>query len=72
MKNLRESRVSFWILISLSILVLMVLKYSFDVTSYSLMSAFGWILLMIVVVGLVAFLVSLVIFLFGPPDRCAD
>ena len=65
MKNLRESRVSFWILISLSILVLMVLKYSFDVTSYSLMSSFGWILLMIGAVGLVAFLVSVVIFLFN-------
>ncbi|RZO08182.1 MAG: hypothetical protein EVB02_00915 [SAR92 clade bacterium] len=65
MKNLRESRVSFWILISLSILVLIVLKYSFDVTSYSLMSSFGWILLMIGVVGLVAFLVSVVIFLFN-------
>jgi hypothetical protein len=45
--------------------VLIVLKYSFDVTFYSLMSSFGWILLMIGVVGLVAFLVSVVIFLFN-------
>ena len=49
-KNLR----TFWVLIFVSILALMALKYSFNLSLYGLLVSLGWIIALITVVGILS------------------
>ena len=49
-KNLR----TFWILIFVSILALMALKYSFNLSLHGLLVSLGWIIALITVVGILS------------------
>ena len=49
-KNLR----TFWVLIFVSSLALMALKYSFNLSLYGLLVSLGWIIALITVVGILS------------------
>ena len=59
-KNLR----TFWVLIFVSILALMALKYSFNLSLYSLLVSLGWIIALITVVGILSLFAGWLIHFF--------
>ena len=59
-KNLR----TFWGLIFVSILALMALKYSFNLSLYGLLVSLGWIIALITVVGILSLFAGWLIHFF--------
>jgi len=59
-KNLR----TFWVLIFVSILALMALKYSFNLSLYGLLVSLGWIIALITVVGILSLFTGWLIHFF--------
>ena len=59
-KNLR----TFWVLIFVSILALMALKYSFNLSLYGLLVSLGWIIALITVVGILSLFAGWLIHFF--------
>ena len=59
-KNLR----TFWVLIFVSILALMALKYSFNLSLYGLLVSLGWIIALITVVGILSLFAGWLIYFF--------
>ena len=59
-KNLR----AFWVLIFVSILVLMALKYSFNLSLDGLLVSLGWIIALITVIGVLSLFAGWLIHFF--------
>ena len=59
-KNLR----TFWVLIFVSILALMALKYSFNLSLYGLLVSLGWIIALIIVVVILSLFAGWLIHFF--------
>ena len=59
-KNLR----TFWVLIFVSILALMALKYSFNLSLYGLLVSLGWIIALITVVVILSLFAGWLIHFF--------
>ena len=55
---------TFWVLIFVSILALLAIKYSFNVSLYGLLVSLGWIFALITVVGLLSLFAGWLIHFF--------
>ena len=55
---------TFWVLIFVSILALMALKYSFNLSLYGLLVSLGWIIALITAVGILSLFAGWLIHFF--------